>query len=137
MKNRKWFWGMLCICVLLFGMLLTACGRAEEELTELEFTVVEDGRLPEELLKLIGEKKTECFKMTYADGGYLYLCVGYGKQSTGGYSITVDRLGASENAVYLDTNLMGPTQAEAQNASPSYPYLVVKIPFVDKTVVFE
>lgn len=123
--------------ILLLGGLLISCGKAEEELKKLEFTVVEEGRLPEELLKLIDGKKAESFKLTYADGGYLYLCVGYGKQSTGGYSITVNQLGASDNAIYLDTNLIGPTQAEAQSASPSYPYMVVKIPFVDKTVVFE
>ena len=118
-------------------LLLGACGQQEEELTELEFTVVEEARLPEELQKIIEERKEESFKLTYADGGYLYLCVGYGKQQTGGYSISVNKLGAAENAVYLDTNLIGPAQADEKNASPSYPYLVVKIPFVDKTVVFE
>ena len=41
------------------------------------------------------EKKEASFKMTYADSGYLYLCVGYGKQDSGGYSITVDDLYAS------------------------------------------
>ena len=126
------------VCVILAGTILfAACGGREEELTELEFTVVEKERLPEELFKIIEEKKAESFKLTYADGGYLYLCVGYGKQQTGGYSISVNKLGATENAIYLDTNLIGPTEADEKNASPSYPYLVVKTPFMDKTVVFE
>ena len=128
---------MLAVWFLLGMMFAAACGKQEKDWKDLEFTVVEEGRLPEELRKLVEEKKEEPFKMTYADGGYLYLCVGYGRQQTGGYSITVNRLGATEHTVCLDTNLLGPTQAELQNASPSFPWLVVKIPFVDKTVVFE
>ena len=34
----------------------------------------DEARLPEELLKLVAEKKEASFKMTYADSGYLYLC---------------------------------------------------------------
>ena len=80
-------------------------GKEREETTELEFTVVDEERLPEELLKMVGEKKAEPFKLTYGDGGYLYLCVGYGKQPTGGCSISVNELYATDNAIYLDTNL--------------------------------
>ena len=77
------------------------------------------------------------FKMTYADSGYLYLCVGYGKQDSGGYSITVDDLYASGEMIYLDTSLIGPKQAKELGETPSYPYIVIKTPFEDKTVVFD
>ena len=136
MKKRGRFWIALFMGIWLIGW-LTGCGQQEEEMADLEFTVVEEERLPEELRKIIEEKKTESFKLTYADGGYMYLCVGYGKQQTGGYSISVNRLGSTENAVFLDTDLIGPQHAEEKNAAPSYPYIVVKTPFVDKTVVFE
>lgn len=118
---------------------LTGCGmgKEDEEKSNLEFTVVDEERLPEELRKMVDEKKAEPFKLTYADGGYLYLCIGYGKQVTGGYSITVNELYATQNAVYLDTNLIGPKEAEEKNGNPSYPYIVIKTPFMDKTVVFD
>ena len=74
---------------------------------------------------------------TYADGGYLYLCIGYGKQETGGYSIAVNDLYETANAIYLDTSLIGPKEADGKNGNPSYPYLVIKTPFMDKTVVFD
>ncbi len=124
----------LCAC-----LMFTGCGFREkkEERTELEFTVVDEERLPEELLKMVGEKKAEPFKLTYGDGGYLYLCVGYGKQPTGGCSISVNELYATDNAIYLDTNLTGPKDAAEQGENPSYPYIVIKTPFVDKTVVFD
>lgn len=129
------FW----LAVMLCSSLLAGCGfgKEEEAKTNLEFTVVDEARLPEELKKIVEEKKTEAFKLTYADGGYLYLCIGYGKQETGGYSIAVNELYATENAIYLDTNLIGPKEADAQGENPSYPYLVVKTPFMDKTVVFD
>ena len=112
-------------------------GKKQEERTNLEFTVVDEERLPEELARLVGEKKSGAFKLTYADGGYLYLCIGYGKQETGGYSISVNDLYETANAIYLDTSLIGPKEADGKNGSPSYPYLVIKTPFMDKTVVFD
>ena len=72
-----------------------------------------------------------------SDSGYLYLCVGYGKQDSGGYSITVDDLYASGEMIYLDTSLIGPKQAKELSKTPSYPYIVIKTPFEDKTVVFD
>lgn len=138
MKMGKKWRGILT-AALLAAALATGCGFGgeEEKKTNLEFTVVDEERLPEELFKLVEEKKAEVFKMTYADGGYLYLCVGYGKQETGGYSITVNELYATDNAVYLDTNLIGPKEADAKGENPSYPYIVIKTPFMDKTVVFD
>ena len=82
---------------------------------------MDEARLPEELLKLVAEKKEASFKMTYADSGYLYLCVGYGKQDSGGYSITVDDLYASGEMIYLDTSLIGPKQAKELGETP-YPH---------------
>lgn len=124
--------------VILTAFFLSGCGlKKEEEKDALEFTVVDEERLPEELKKMVEEKKAEPFKLTYADGGYLYLCVGYGKQETGGYSITVNALYATETAIYADTNLIGPKDAEQKSGQPSYPYIVIKTPFMDKTVVFD
>lgn len=134
----------LCHLAVIFflSVLLTGCGlgmqkNKEEEKTNLEFTVVDEERLPEELKKMVDKKKAEAFKLTYGDGGYLYLCVGYGRQETGGYSIAVNDLYATENAICLDTNLIGPKDVEKKGEEPSFPYIVIKTPFMDKTVVFD
>lgn len=125
--------------IALLAVLCAGCGEKKdgEARQKLEFTVVDEGRLPEELRKTLEEKKEESFKLTYADGGYMYLCVGYGKQESGGYSIAVKDLYATENEICLDTDLIGPKEAEDKSPEPSYPYLVIKTPFVDKTVVFD
>ena len=97
---------------------------------------MDEARLPEELLKLVAEKKEASFKMTYADSGYLYLCVGYGNR-TAALQYYSGRLYASGEMIYLDTSLIGPKQAKELSKTPSYPYIVIKTPFEDKTVVFD
>lgn len=86
---------------------------------------------------MIGQKKTDAFKITFEDKGFLYICVGYGTQATGGYSIAVNDLYETANAVYVDTNLIGPSPEEKGNPVESYPYIVIKTEFVDKPVVFD
>ena len=88
------------LCLIWWGILGCSWKQEKPEKTNLAFTVVDEARLPEELLKLVTEKKEASFKMTYADSGYLYLCVGYGKQDSGGYSITVDDLYASGEMIF-------------------------------------
>lgn len=125
-----------------FCMILTGCKEkkdATEKIKDLEFTVTAEENIPEPLLAAINEKKEAGFKITYQDAGFLYICVGYGQQATGGYSIAVNALYETENAVYFDTTLLGPEpgqNADKKN-SPSYPYAVVKTEFIDKPVVFE
>lgn len=108
-----------------------------EKLRDLEYTIAEDKELPEELKGILEEKKTESFKLTYEADDSLYLCVGYGEQATGGYSISVNELYLSENAIYFDTNLIGPDPSETVAETVSCPYLVVKTEYLDKPVVFQ
>ena len=81
---------------------LTACSVEKEDLQkvrDLEFTVVGETDLPEELKNVIGEKKMAPFKLTYTDDQNLYIVVGYGEQETGGCSISVKELYLTENAI--------------------------------------
>ncbi len=116
-----------------------ACGKKNpmEKIKDLEFTVIAEDKLPEELLATIEEKKKESFKITFQDQGFLYICVGYGEQETGGYSIAVNALYETGNAVCIDTNLIGPKPEEKGKPAPSYPYIVVKTELVEKPVVFD
>ena len=105
----------LCLIWLgIFGcagiLLFTGCSWKQEkpEKTNLAFTVVDEARLPEELLKLVTEKKEAS-----------------------------DDLYTSGEMIYLDTSLIGPKQAKELGETPSYPYIVIKTPFEDKTVVFD
>ena len=137
MKKRSLFLAGIFLLQILF---LCGCSIREEDsvkLRDLEFTLVSEERLPEELKTMIEEKKQEPFKFTYTDQENLYLCIGYGEQATGGYSITVNELYLMENAIYVHTNLLGPSPKEKENPAVSYPYVVIKTENLDKNVVFE
>lgn len=135
--------GKRFICIVLFFMLIVSCTGCKiqegkpEKLRNLEFTVISEECLPEELLLMIQEKKQAEFKMTYSDKEYLYICIGYGEQKTGGYSITVNELYLTKNAIYVDTNLLGPSVKEQKKEVCSYPYIVIRIENRDETVVFQ
>ena len=59
-----------------------------KKLEDIEFTVLSEDEIPEELMGQIEEKKQEEFKLTYSDNSNLYIARGYGKQESSGYSIT-------------------------------------------------
>lgn len=130
---------LLCMLVL-FCFILTGCVNKEAEEPkkekDIEFTVVEDADLPEELKTIIEEKKSAPMKLTYTNKDYLYIVVGYGEQSTGGYSITVDCLYLTKNGIYIDTNLLGPDKQEVVTQALTYPYIVIKMELIDKSVIF-
>ena len=119
---------------------LTACSVEKDDLKkvrDLEFTVVGETDLPEELKQVIGDKKTAAFKMTYTYDENLYIAVGYGEQENGGYSISVRELYLTENAIVADTELLGPESAEQTGAEKSYPYIVVKTEYLEEPVIFQ
>ena len=141
MNNFKHFKFVPSIMMLLlFSVILSACSFSKKEDTAgqkpVDFTVVEEEDLPQELLAIIAEKKETGFKLTYSCNGYLYIVQGYGMQNTGGYSISVDNVYETDNAVYFDTTLMGPEKDEKVTEAVTYPYVVVKIENKEKSVVF-
>lgn len=107
------------------------------KLRDLDFTVLSDEKIPDELKTIVEERKAENFKLTYSDKQYLYICIGYGEQETGGYSIAVNELYLTDNAIYVSTSLLGPDASEKSNKTPSYPYIVIKTEFLEQTVIFE
>lgn len=124
----------------LLTMMLSGCSVLSEErvkLRDLDFTVLAEEKIPEELLSIVNEKKVEPFKLTYSDKDYLYICIGYGEQATGGYSIAVNELYETDSAIYVNTELLGPEPSEKSNPTPSYPHIVLKTEYLDKTVIFE
>lgn len=131
------------ICFVAIGIVMCSLGGCKtestslEKLKDLDFTVVENADLPEELKSIIEEKKQQAFKLSYGTGEYLYIVKGYGEKTTGGYSIQIDELFETENAIYFKTSLLGPSKEDASKGSLSYPYIVVKTELIDKSVVFE
>lgn len=98
---------MLTAAVL--ALLLSGCRFVrveEEERKPVDYTVVERRDIPEELSRLMEEKKEKEFQLSYETGEDLYLAKGYGRQMSGGYSIQVEELGESSNGIFLLQNFL-------------------------------
>lgn len=129
----------ILICV---GCLLFVCGCSVQKddmkkIRDIEFTVVDEVKLPIELKQYIDEVKKERFEITYGDDGYLYIAKGYGTKETSGYSIEVEECFETSNVICVRTNLLGPPEEEEIHEEETFPYIVIKIEYSDKSVVFE
>lgn len=128
--------------LVLLGCLFLMCGCSiqkddMEKLRDIEFTVLDEAKLPVELKEYIDEAKMDPFEITYGDEGYLYIVRGYGVKETSGYSIEVKECFETSNVICVRTNLLGPPKDEEIHEEETFPYVVLKIEYSDKSVVFE
>lgn len=141
MAEKIW---RISICMML-AVLLCACtgnSNLEKKVRDLDFTVVSAADISEELQKHIDERKEEAFTLIYRDGEAMYLIVGYGRQSGGGFSIRVNDLYLGENAICVSTTLEGPdavkkAESETTEETASFPYIVLKMETMDAPVIFD
>lgn len=114
----------------------TDTGEPADKVADLEFTVVPEAEIPEELAKLIREKKANEFKLSYSVDGKLYIVSGFGEKDTGGYSVRVNALYLTENAIVFDTDLLGPAKDEEVSQGSSWPYIVICTVDRPESVIF-
>ena len=108
----------------------------EEPRKPLEYSIVKQENLPAELTALIEEKKGKEFQMTYQSEKELFLIKGYGQQMSGGYSIQVEELGATENPLCFAPNPR--LHFDLKEAGvPSYPCVVIRTKAHRESVVFQ
>ena len=134
---KKWTAGILLIvmCCSLWGCSIEKV-RAKDGVKP-EYTVMKEEDFPDKVRELVEQNREKEFQMTYQDNGFLYLMKGYGKQETGGYSIQVQDLSLWDNAIHLETMLLGPEEGEELTGEPSFPCLVIKIKYREEPVIFE
>lgn len=133
--------GMVCAMCMLWTMvgMLAGCTSADEpadKVADLEFVVVPEEEIPEELAKLIREKKANEFKLSYSADGKLYIVAGFGEKAIGGYSVRVNALYLTENAIVFDTDLLGPGKDEEVSQGASWPYIVICTADRPESVIF-
>lgn len=135
MKKRRSFFCLIAV-IMLFTSGCQVIKIEDAPRTPVEYSIVEPVEIPREILTLVEERKAREFQLTFQSGEDLYLVKGYGQQMTGGYSIQVEELGASETTVFFDTKLIGPSD-DSLVGEPSYPYIVVKMAYREQPVEFE
>lgn len=126
--------------IMLCQLILGGCGKSGpeyEKLRDLEFTIIDSANIPESLITLIDEKKSDPFQLSYTVGDDMYLVIGYGVQQTCGYSIQVNECYETQATVYVDTTLLGSQAKENVVQKESYPYIVIKTETIaDKLIEF-
>lgn len=135
---------VIILTVLSVALMFAALGCSKEEaaeedkLKDVDFTVVGEDQQPDSLKDIIAEKKAESFQISYTLGEDLYIAIGYGEQPSGGYSISVNAFYETEDALVIDTTLIGPGKAENVTKTPTRPYIVVKTRNIaDKMIEFK
>ena len=122
------------------ALLSSGCSarRADREKTgELEYETVDGPELPETLRQKIEKEKDEPFLLAYGDGEQLYIAMGYGEQESGGYSIQIEEVCETEDAVCIRTCLTGPDEGEKVSQEPDCPYATVATEYTEKRILWE
>ena len=129
-----------CVIITIFTALLlfSGCTKQEEypKTKDIDYTVVTGYEIPKELRHMIKERKDSAFELSFSCEGELYIVKGYGKQLSPEFSITVNELYLSDNYIVFDTKLYGPKK-ETKSKTESYPYIVVKTEYINKSIVFK
>lgn len=118
---------------------LSGCKNDDEPKDKLsiDYTVVGDDDMPEELLRIIESKKEKAMRLTYTTKDYTYVVVGYGEKETSGYSIKVRDVYTGEDSVYVDISLIGPGADEEVVEQPTYPFIVIRMERREESVIFK
>lgn len=101
LKNKTGLILILIICI----VVTSSCGIQKinrKKIKDIDFTVVTEAEVPQEVKQIIEERKEKEFKVTYSDDKYTYIIIGYGKQKYEGYSITVKKLFESSKQFLLE-----------------------------------
>lgn len=135
MKKNRVVLTLLLIAVILA---ISSCSYEKmnkSKIKDLDYTVVSEIEMPKEVLDIVNNRKTQPFKVTYSDKEYTYIIIGYGQQKYSGYSIKVEEVYESKNSICVKTKFEGPTKY-SNVETLTCPYIVIKIEYNDKTVVF-
>ena len=137
MKSRKW---AKLLCLVIAGVVITGCSVRQEpkdKLRDLEFSVLDEKDIPAPLMEVIQKNLKTEMKLSYQKDGELYLARGFGEQETGGYSIAVTQVYLAEDGIHGKFQLIGPDRGEKLTETPSYPYVVIQMEDLGKSIHFE
>lgn len=123
---------LLIVVVLLVGGCTTIKSDTEKK-RDLDYTVIDYNEVPEEVQKIIDEKKEEPFHAAYSDKESTYILIGYGEKKADGYSIKLDEIYESDTNIFVKTTFMGPDEAPGSEEI-TYPYIIIKIEYTEKGV---
>ena len=123
----------LCIAVIIIACGCRIVESDTEEKNDVDYTVASYDDVPEEVRKIIDEKKENEFSTIISDKENTYIVVGYGKRNTGGYTIKLKDIFESSTDVFVRLEFEGPKQSEEKDME-SYPFIIIKIEYTQKNI---
>ena len=129
----------LCIFAVA-ALLLSGCGARRADMDkkgDLEYETACGPDLPETLRQKIEEEKAEPFLAAYGDGQRLYIALGYGEQESAGYSIQIEEVYETEDAVFIRTCLTGPDEGEEVAQEADCPWTALATGYTEKRILWE
>lgn len=138
-SRKKQIFILLTLCGFLIAA-LTGCkleNAKDKKIKDLDYTICDESKLPEELADMIKEKRKEPFKLTYRTKDYLYIVVGYGAQNRTDLNVIMSELYLTENAIYVDTDLTSVEADTLEDNLVSYPWIAVKCELYGLQVIFK
>lgn len=137
-KGCYLFWVIFIVSFLISYLL--ACKVEEtdyEKIKDLDYTICDEGKLPDALVQLIREKKKEPFKLSYRTKDYLYIVIGYGAQDRADLCINLQELYLTKNAIFVKTELNSMEGEPLEDDKVTYPWIAVKCEMYEAPVVFQ
>lgn len=139
-KGKKGYVFFIIMLVTFLVSVLSACKMEEtneKKLKDLDYTICDESKLPDELMELIMERRKEPFKLTYRTKDYLYIVVGYGAQDRVDLNIQLKQLYLTKNAIFIETELNAIEGKTLEEGKLAYPWIAIKCPQYDVQVIFE
>ena len=121
----------------------------------LEYIVLEEEDIPQEINEEIQRYKIKGCKNSYICNEKLYILVCYGEQTVPGYMVEITDIYESSNRIFVKTTLKGSVIMEGetkegalkkiigddkakqrQDENELYPYIVIRVDRSDKGIVF-
>lgn len=102
----------------------------------MEFVVLQEEEIPEELKKRMDAEQMKDYRMTYTEQEKLYIARGYGERETDGYRVRVKECYETENTICIHTELLGPEKGEKLRREKTNPHVVISLSAVEKPVIF-
>lgn len=139
MKKRRAVFLLVMLGVFLLAA-LTGCQfeeTNEKKVKDLDYTICDESKLPAELKEIIQEKRKEPFKLTYRTKDYLYIVVGYGAQDRMDLNVVMNELYLTENAIFVDTEMISEENRILADNKVTYPWIAVKCELYDLEVNFK
>jgi len=139
MRYKK---GILCFLVAALLLSLFGCqGQEQQErtygsMTDLTYEIVSGSDVPHKVNEKIFKEKEKGFGFTYRDGDVMYVAFGFGKKTTGGFSIQMVAAKENEMEILIEAKLVSPGPEEVVSTLPSHPYMILKMENVEKDVQF-